>query len=240
MKIKYLFLFIVLILLFFACNNDSEEKHLFILSGQSNMALLEPKESFIPYLEKTLGKKKVIVVKQAWGARPIMRWYKKWKLSEFTSPTGADLYDSLVNKIDLAIYNETLASVSFFWMQGERDARLSYSAAYGESLMGLHNQLKEKFDREDVNFIIGRINDFGFGKEERYPEWQLVREIQENFAMSNPNVEWINTDDLNDGYSRNGKVIENDLHMSAEGYKILGERFAKKGVELINNQDKQK
>ena len=238
MKIKYILSFTAIFLLFFACKNTSEEKHLFILSGQSNMALLDPKESFIPYVEKTFGEEKIILVKQAWGAKPIMRWYKKWELGGFTSPTGADLYDSLINKIDLAIYNEKLASISFFWMQGERDARFSYSSIYEESLMGLHHQLKEKFGREDINMVIGRLNDFGFGKEDRYPEWQLVREIQENFAMSNPRIEWIDTDDLNDGFNRNGKEIKNDLHMSVNGYKILGERFAKKGVELINNEIK--
>lgn len=32
-----------------------------------------------------------------------------------------------------------------------------------------------------------------------------------------------------------GKEIEIDLHMSAEGYKILGSRFAEKAIGLIDN-----
>ena len=54
-------------------------KHLFILSGQSNMAGLKPEESFIPTVEKEFGKDKVIVVKDAHGGQPIRRWHKQWK-----------------------------------------------------------------------------------------------------------------------------------------------------------------
>ena len=44
-----------------------EGKHLFILSGQSNMAGLKPEESFIPTVEKKFGKENVIVIKDAQG-----------------------------------------------------------------------------------------------------------------------------------------------------------------------------
>ncbi|MBP89193.1 MAG: acetyl xylan esterase [Planctomycetaceae bacterium] len=54
-------------------------KHLFILSGQSNMARLELNESFTPTVIKEFGKDNVIVVKDAKGGQPIRRWYKKWK-----------------------------------------------------------------------------------------------------------------------------------------------------------------
>ena len=57
----------------------AEGKHLFILSGQSNMGGLKPEESFIPTVEKEFGKENVIVVKDALGGQPIRRWYKKWK-----------------------------------------------------------------------------------------------------------------------------------------------------------------
>ena len=44
---------------------------------------------------------------------------------------------------------------------------------------------------------------------------------------------WVDTDDLNDGLNRKGKEIKNDLHYSAEGYKILGKRFAEACIRLI-------
>ncbi|WP_373524082.1 hypothetical protein [Aquiflexum sp.] len=42
---------------------------------------------------------------------------------------------------------------------------------------------------------------------------------------------------LNDGVDREGKKIENDLHMSAQGYVILGKRFAEKSIQLIKKPE---
>ena len=43
----------------------------------------------------------------------------------------------------------------------------------------------------------------------------------------------MNTNDLNDDKNRRGKEIKDDLHYSAEGYKILGKRFAESALKLI-------
>jgi len=58
-------------------NASKQKTHLFILSGQSNMAGLNPQISFTPTVETAFGKENVIVVKDAKGGQPIMRWYKK-------------------------------------------------------------------------------------------------------------------------------------------------------------------
>ena len=101
-----------------------EAKHLFILSGQSNMAGLKPEESFLPTVEAAFGKNKVIVVKDAMGTQPIRRWYKDWKPMQGDVPSAQpDLYDSLMKKVNSAITSQSIASVTFIWMQGERDAR---------------------------------------------------------------------------------------------------------------------
>ncbi len=63
--------------------SQAKEKHLFILSGQSNMAGLDPNISFIPAVEKAFGKDDVIVVKSAQSGQPIKRWVKNWE-----DPTG--------------------------------------------------------------------------------------------------------------------------------------------------------
>ncbi|MHC4263673.1 MAG: sulfatase family protein [Planctomycetota bacterium] len=44
---------------------------------------------------------------------------------------------------------------------------------------------------------------------------------------------WVDTDDLNDGLNRRGDVIENDVHYSAVGYCTLGERFARRAIDLV-------
>ena len=111
---------------------------------------LKPEESFIPAVEMEFGKEKVIVVKDAMGGQPIRRWYKKWKPSKGGKSTAQpDLYDSLMNKVYLATENEDIATITFIWMQGERDARESHGDVYAKSLKGLYKQLRRGLKRKD-------------------------------------------------------------------------------------------
>jgi hypothetical protein len=215
-----------------SCNSG---KHLFILSGQSNMAGLKPEESFTPAVEEAFGRENVIVVKYARGGQPIRRWYKDWKPPEGDEPRAQpDLYDSLMNRVHAAIEDEKIATISFIWMQGERDATELLGDVYEKSLVGLYHQLSEDLMRNDIDFIIGRLSDFDM-KNEKKPHWVLIRDIQMKVGESDERFAWINTDDLNDGYNRQGKEIKDDLHMSAEGYITMGKRFADKAIELIKN-----
>jgi hypothetical protein len=215
-----------------------EGKHLFILSGQSNMAGHQPNEAFTPAVEAAFGKENVIVVQDAMGGQPIQRWWKGWKSPDGKSPKAVgDLYDRLMSKVNAAAQDQKLASVSFFWMQGENDARMKWGSVYEASLRGLYAQLSKDLGRDDVIFVNGRLSDFGV-KKDQFPDWNLIREIEVKVAESDPRFAWVDTDDLNDGLNRQGKKISNDLHYSAEGYKKLGERFAAKAIALIKQQAK--
>ena len=238
MTTKSILLACIALIITASCNSKQEGKHLFILSGQSNMAGLKPEESFIPTVESEFGKENVIVVKDALGGQPIKRWYKDWKSPErdIASASG-DLYDSLMVKVNSALKNEKITTVTFIWMQGERDAREKWGEVYEASLLGLYNQLCKDLNRDDIDFVIGRLSDFDM-ENIKYPHWTMIREIQVDVANSSSRFDWINTDDLNDGINRNGDEIKNDLHMSADGYKIMGERFAEKAIQLIRNNEK--
>jgi len=215
-------------------------KHLFILSGQSNMQGHRPDEAFTPAVKAALGKDNVIVVQDAMGGQPIQRWWKAWKSPEGKKPESTgDLYDRLMAKVRPEIKEQKLATVTFIWMQGERDAKMRWGKVYAASLKGLHKQLSKDLGREDVNFVIGRLSDFDM-KNSRYPHWTMVREKQVKVAKSSKRFSWVSTDDLNDGLNRRGKKIENDLHYSAEGYKTLGKRFAASALKLIKNKPSKK
>tara|TARA_R110002167_G_scaffold73016_6_gene204869 strand:- start:2916 stop:3668 length:753 start_codon:yes stop_codon:yes gene_type:complete len=213
---------------------EQQSKHLFILSGQSNMHRLNLKESFIPAIDSEFTKGNSIFVKDATGGRSIKRWYRNWE-----APTGeqqniqVDLYDSLMAKVNPVINNEKIKTVTFIWMQGERDANSGYGKVYEKSLIGLYKQLSNDLERTDINFVIGRLSDFDMSNE-RYIHWTMIRDIQVKVAASNPHFDWINTDDLNDGVNSEGQQIQNDLHMSVLGYEIMGKRFAEKSIGLIN------
>ncbi|NOR75237.1 MAG: serine hydrolase [Draconibacterium sp.] len=226
---------ISLLLLLASASVFGQGKHLFILSGQSNMQGLRPHESFTPAVEAEFGKENVIVVIDALGGQPIRRWYKNWKPLSGNEPVATgDLYDSLMNKVNPAIVNEKIETITFVWMQGERDASEKHGDVYKESLIGLYNQLSKDLNRDDINFVNGRLSDFDMANA-KYPHWTMIRDIQVEVAESNPHFVWINTDDLNDGVNRNGKAIKDDLHMSAKGYIILGERFANAAIKLIKS-----
>ncbi|QTN31970.1 acetyl xylan esterase [Akkermansiaceae bacterium] len=225
----------IIALLFLAAGAVSAEegKHLFILSGQSNMAGLKPEESFTPTLEKKFGKERVLVVFDAHGGQPMRRWYRDWKPTEGPKPEkNGDLYDRLMGKVKAAIQGEDLATVTFLWMQGERDAKEGHGSVYEASMKGLVNQVSEDLGGKDVNVVIGRLSDFGL-KKPGYKDWDIVRKAQMKVAGDAAKGAWVDTDDLNDGKNRGGKEIKDDLHYSKDGYVIFGQRLADAAIRLI-------
>ena len=231
---KYLYIALLLLLAAGPTVNAADSgTHLFILSGQSNMAGLDPNSSFTPAVGAAFGRENVTVVKDAQGGQPIRRWYKEWKPAHGDEPQATgDLYDRLMEKVNDAIKGREYTTVTFIWMQGERDAREQHGDVYAASLQGLVAQLAGDLGRNDINFVIGRLSDFDMDNE-RYPHWTMVRQAQVEVAEADPRGAWVDTDDLNDGKNRQGQEIRNDLHYSVEGYRTLGKRFAESAIELI-------
>jgi hypothetical protein len=250
---KYIFHSFLAFLFAIPCQSEVG-KYLFILSGQSNMQGMNQRLTFVPRVEEEYGKENVLIVKEAIGGRPIRMWVHDWEPAPGwkvdphipgTKPPKKEengiLYKSMMEKVRRATRGADPKAVAFCWMQGERDSRERHSAVYEQSLKKLFAQLKEDFKGIPVVFVIGKLSDFGKGnKHSFYPEWDEVCRAQEKVAKDTPDCKLINTDDLNTGPSkphwRTGKIRRyvNDLHMSAEGYKILGRRFAEAAIELLN------
>lgn len=219
---------LTLILQFVAPAKADEKHHLFILSGQSNMAGLNPDRTFTPAVKKALGN--VTVIKSAQGGQPIRRWYKKWKPADGeVAANNGDLYDKLMNAVKYDKIAPKPDTITFVWMQGERDAREKHGAVYAASMRGLIDQLQADIDRKDINFVIGRLSDFG-NDGKRYAHWNQVRKAQVDVAQADPRGAWVDTDDLNGP--------KDDLHYTKEGYDQLGQRFAEQAIELINKNQK--
>ena len=155
-----LFASLAALFLLIASSHADEGKDLLILSGQSNMAGLKPEESFTPAVEKALGKENVIVVKDAHGGQPIRKWYKKWKPANGDAPekTG-ELYDRLMGKVNAAIEGKKIETVTFLWMQGEKDAKSGLEAAYQPALKQLIANLRRDLEAPEMNVVIGRLSD---------------------------------------------------------------------------------
>lgn len=230
---KKLLLVLPLLYLSAAALSAKEGKHLFILTGQSNMAGLKPAAAFTPAVAKKFGKENVIVVHDAMGGQPIRRWYKDWKAADGVKPEGnGDLYDRLMKKVSAAVEGKEIATVTFLWMQGENDAKTGNGAVYGDSLKGLVKQVSDDLKHPEVSVVIGRLSDHGL-THPGFKDWDMIRKAQVKFAEEAAKGAWVDTDDLNDGIQRGGKEIKDDLHYSKDGYVTFGNRLAEAAIKLI-------
>ncbi|MGB0372708.1 MAG: sialate O-acetylesterase [Opitutales bacterium] len=215
--------------------SSGADKHLFLLSGQSNMARMDPLKSFTPAIREAFGSENVTVIKVAQKGQPIRRWYKGWEFGgtdEDAFEIG-DIYDRLMAQLE-GVDTKSYASITFLWMQGERDAKEGLGEFYEQSLRGLIEQLKDDLGRDSLNFVIGRLSDSGFAKGEN-PAWRAVRNAHVAVADADSRGAWVDTDDLNDGTRKNGKPWKYALHYTDEGYVIFGERLAKSAIQLIES-----
>jgi hypothetical protein len=218
--------------------------HLFILSGQSNMAGMNPKLGFEPEAAAVFPDADVAYIKVAVGGQPIRFWVTEW--DEIARQHGIDPVKArAADKVKGTIYYQQIldqfaallkkhpepASVTFCWMQGERDARSNLDAAYGDALKQLIANLRRDLKQPNMNFVIGRLSDFG--KDDDAP-WQAVRQAQVDLAKGDPRGAWVDCDDLNNK-EKNG-VATNDLHYTQEGYELLGRRYVRQAKSLVEGQ----
>jgi len=218
--------------------------HLFILSGQSNMQGMDPETGFLPEAKKLFDGEQVVYIKVAKGGQPICRWLEEWdSIAEkngvdartrkrILKDKGVEFYQPILDQ-----YKEMLkkhpkpASVTFCWMQGERDANGGGQPAYKDALKKLITKLRRDLERPDMNVVIGRLSDAGEKKE----SWKAMRKIQMEIAGEDPSGAWVDCDDLNNK-TKDGKT-QNAVHYNRpDGYITLGRRFARQGYALIKGK----
>lgn len=219
----------------FASLAQAGERHLFILSGQSNMQGLKEQASVLPELKKLLPGADIQHVKFAQGGQPIRKWVKTWdeiarnnKLTQqFNDP--AEFYDVVLKQAKASIAEGKPDSITFLWMQGERDGKTGLAAAYEESMKTLIANLRKDLKAPGMNFVIGRLCDHL-----SHQQWNAVRDAQVKVANDDPRGAWADTDDTNDK-ERDGRKW-NDLHYTKEGYDLFGRRLARQAVKLIKGE----
>ena len=216
-------------------------KHLFVLSGQSNMAGM-PASALAEHVEAALGAEHVVIAKWALGGQPIEKWYTTRPESYYT-----DLLRTVRQEQAWRSWDPDASqydSVTFLWMQGEADAEAPWNsdadtrdsmmdtrvASYEARLRGLYETLSSDLKRDDMRMIIGRINDYT-GNPERMElynadRWERIRTIQTTLAESDARFDWIDTDDLNDDQV-------DPIHATEEGYRIMAKRFADAALALL-------
>lgn len=214
---------------------EDKPVHVFILSGQSNMAGMNPKAGFEQEAAKLFPDADVPYIKVARGGRPIRLWVSQWndiakKHKLKTMSQGTEYYSPILKQFQAIIEKHPKpASVTFCWMQGERDAKENLSAAYEEALGTLIANLRSDLKQPNMNFVIGRLSDFG-----STAEWEAVRKAQVSLAENDPRGAWVDCDDLNDK-EKNGQKRD-DLHYTKDGYELLGRRYVRQAKALIEGR----
>ena len=219
--------------------------HLFILSGQSNMAGMDPKTGFMPEAKKLFKDEKVVYIKVAKGGQPICRWLEEWTdlaekkgldekhISRIHRGGKVEFYQPILDQYqEMLKKHPKLTSVTFCWMQGERDANGGAHAPYKAALKLLISKLRNDLKRPDMNFVIGRIGDYSLDR----PSCVAVRKTQVEIAKEDSHGAWIDVDDLNDR-EVDGKIVSAVHYNRPEGYITLGRRFARQGHALVTGNE---
>lgn len=228
---------LILTALLWSAQAADKPVHLFILSGQSNMAGMDPKTGFEPEAKKLFGDGEMAYLKVASGGKPIRLWVEEW--NQITAKHKLDstnektvFYEQILTQFAALVEKHGQpASVTFCWMQGERDAKEKLSAAYSDAMKQLISNLRRDLKAPEMNFVIGRLSDFGKADDEH---WQAVREAQVAVAKDDPRGSWVDCDDLNNK-EKNGAPVD-DLHYTKEGYQLLGQRYARQAKALAEGK----
>ena len=229
----------------FAKAETESSVHLFILSGQSNMGGMKPETCFMPEAEKLFKDEKVVFIKVAKSGQPICRWLEEWEdiakeneISEMQRKKlmkggGVTLYQPILDEYkEILKKHPKLASVTFCWMQGERDANGGGARVYKDALKQLISKLRLDLERPDMNIVIGRISDASPNKS----GWDIIRKLQIEIVNEDPSGAWVDCDDLND--KMDGGKMKNAVHYNRpDGYIMLGKRFARQGYALVKGEE---
>ena len=233
----HLGLVVALVFIVPACTSDPKTgKHLFILSGQSNMTGTL-KDAFADRVQDRFGQDNAVVVMRMKSGRGIRFWVADYRQPHGRGLSGKKMnsngqeYKPLIEAVTTAGKGQSFDTVGFIWMQGESDANNRLSEVYEESFVKLIEQLKKDLCRDDLYFVIGRISDYGRGGPQ-HEHWQGVRDAQVRLVNHRRGA-WIDTDDLNGG---DANQPNGDIHFPRQGAVVLGRRFADKAIELIDRQ----
>ena len=211
-------------------------KHLFILSGQSNMTG-SVKAGFAERVQARYGEENAVVVISSRGGRGIRFWVEdyRWPGERDLTPrkikSNGEEYTRLIKTVMDTAQDDSFDTVGFIWMQGESDANNHLSEVYEESFLKLIARLEKDLDRDDLYFVIGRINDYARSRPDN-EHWHRVRAAQVKLGKTRGNG-WIDTDDLNGG---DENQPDGDIHFPREGAVVVGQRMADKAIELIDRQ----
>jgi hypothetical protein len=207
-----------------------------------------PEIGFALTLKEIFREEKIAIIKYASGATgiarssdytdyiPALAGFDDQNLNWHPPGKGLDagiLYKGLIENIfaaiaDLKAEGQSVKICGFLWMQGEHEGGISKKMAldYDKLLMRFRDSIYEELKISDVPFLIGEVNShtWAYGDLARNSQAGACRRIEKCVL--------IKTTDL----PRGG--IGGEAHFNAQGMLLLGERFARGYLQIIDNKIK--
>ncbi|MBK1792488.1 sialate O-acetylesterase [Persicirhabdus sediminis] len=214
--------------------NDKEQKWQALELGRK----FGPEIGFAHTLAKAWPDQHIGLVKYAAGGTSMDQW----------KPAGK-LYQRLLGsyqKAQASAPNAQLAAV--IWHQGESDSdSLEVANAYQAKLIKHINSLRKDTNQPDLLFIYGQINPAkSFRGQPRFLYAEVVRQAQADLQLENAHM--IQTDDCEKNLYLAGKAgttekkkiekNEDDIHYSANGQILMGQRFAETFLQKYTAEQK--
>ena len=205
-----------------------------------------PEIGFALAFQKLKPGEKIVIIKYAEGGTGIARsqdysdyipalkdfndkgrnWYPPVNGKE-----GGLLYKNLTDNIQnglKALKNKGLKYeiAGFLWMQGEHEAGISKTMAgdYGKLLTLFRESVRHELHLKQLPFIVGEINNHTWAFAD------IARKEQKKSCENDPNSQLVKTTDLSRG------SIGGAAHFDADGMMLLGERFAREMVTLLERR----
>jgi hypothetical protein len=176
-----------------------------------------PEFGFARAMAPKVPAEKIYLIKVSCGGTGIDWWLPRDKEDD-------DRYQwhrRLIENIDAAL--EAISGeyevAGMLWMQGETDTmRKTPPQSYQKSLQELVAVMRQKFNRPDMPFVIGRITiQLLKSKKYQWPFTEVVQAAQDAVAENDPHAYVIHSDDLS---------LRSDFtHFDVPGQLALGERF---------------
>jgi hypothetical protein len=108
------------------------------------------------------------------------------------------------------------------WHQGESDAESSLIPGYEQRLVQLFRKLREYTGNPDLPIFIGELGSYSSTQ----ADWDLINRAIHHYKTTDKNAFVIQTGDLN--------CKDDQVHFDSEAQRQMGERFARKVLEVIN------
>ncbi len=235
---------------------NPDSLYVFIMAGQSNMAgrgLVEPQD--------TLPNKRILTIdksmKWVYAKEPLHFYEPSLTGLDCGMSFAKKLLDSIPEGISIAVIpcavggssieqwinNETFRGVTLLdnfkdkvdfakdygiikgiiWHQGESNAKSELIPKYSQRLDSLIERFRFLVNNDTLPIVLGELGSYSQPIEKQM-RWDSINTLIQNIALKDKNIDLVKTGDL--------KHKGDKVHFDSESQRILGERYAKKYLEI--------